>query len=64
MKIVNLLSRLSQDKKGTSTVELALICAMIILAMMTGLRAFSDQSVGLWTSIKIKSDTAIHGSPS
>ena len=55
MKIVNLLSRLSQDKKGTSTVE---------LAMMTGLRAFSDQSVGLWTSIKIKSDTAIHGSPS
>lgn len=49
--VVQLLTRLTADLRGGTAVEFALILAMVVLAMMGALIAFSDVAIGMWNNI-------------
>ena len=43
--------RLLADKKGATAIEYGLIAALIVVAMMGGLRAMGGGMGGMWTNI-------------
>lgn len=43
--------QLLRDERGTSAVELALICALIVLAMMTALEGFANENNKTWNFV-------------
>jgi pilus assembly protein Flp/PilA len=44
-------AKLVRDIKAASAVEYALICALIVLAMIAGLNAVASQTVTMWTDV-------------
>lgn len=60
----NLFLQILRDQRGTSSVEMGLICAMIVLAMFAALDGFSTESVQLWTTIKDRTVEATGGTSS
>ena len=44
-------AKLIRDIKAASAVEYALICALIVLAMIAGLNAFASQTTGMWNDV-------------
>jgi pilus assembly protein Flp/PilA len=64
MKLGKIIARIRRDNAGTSSVEMGLILAMIVLAMMGALQTFAGESVGMWNGIKTKTENAINGSSS
>ena len=44
-------AKLVGDIKGASAVEYALICALIVLAMIAGLNAVAGQTISMWTDV-------------
>jgi pilus assembly protein Flp/PilA len=45
------LARLFQDKRGVSAVEYALICALIVLAMVAGLSQVATATTTMWNNV-------------
>ncbi|MFM5923059.1 MAG: Flp family type IVb pilin [Novosphingobium sp.] len=56
-----LLKRLSSDVRGTSSVEMGLICALIVLAMLTALQDFAAGSISMWNTVTTRTSDAISG---
>jgi pilus assembly protein Flp/PilA len=46
------LRMLGADQRGATAIEYGLICALIIIAMMTGLQALGGGTNGMWGKIK------------
>jgi pilus assembly protein Flp/PilA len=46
------LRKLGADKRGATAIEYGLICALIIIAMMSGLQALGGGSTGMWGKIQ------------
>ena len=44
-------AKLIRDIKAASAVEYALICALIVLAMIAGLSAVASQTTSMWTNV-------------
>lgn len=55
------LHNLATDRAGTSAVEMGLICAMIVLAMLTALKGVANETKNTWTTVSTKSEQAING---
>jgi pilus assembly protein Flp/PilA len=55
------LERLVRDTRGTSAVEMGLICALIVLAMLTALQGVANQTKATWNNVSSKSGEAIAG---
>jgi len=53
--------KLLRDQRGTSAIEMGLICSLIILAMMTALQNFAGESQLTWNTISSKAHDAISG---
>jgi len=49
--IRSILRRLRTDQKGATAIEYGLIAALIVIAMMGGLRAMGGGAGGLWSNI-------------
>ena len=64
MHLGKIIAQIKRDNAGTSSVEMGLILAMIVLAMMGALQTFAGESVGMWSNIKTKTENAINGSSS
>ena len=47
----NRITALIQDERGTSAVEMGLICALIVLAMLTALQGFANETQLTWNTI-------------
>lgn len=43
--------RLLADNRGATAIEYGLICALIVVAMITGLSALGGGAGGMWTHI-------------
>lgn len=54
------LIRFLKENRGTSSIEMGLICALIVLAMLTALQAFADTSVGMWKDLSVKTAEAVN----
>jgi pilus assembly protein Flp/PilA len=48
------LRALVSDRRGATVVEYALIVALIVIAMMVGLRSFAAASTGMWTNVSTR----------
>lgn len=49
--IRTMLRKLRGDQRGATAIEYGLIAALIVIAMMGGLRAMGGGAGGMWTSI-------------
>jgi pilus assembly protein Flp/PilA len=45
------LAKLIGDRRGASAVEYGLIVALIVLAMIAGLRLFATTTIGMWNNV-------------
>jgi len=45
------LAKLVRDIKAASAVEYALICALIVLAMIAGLNAVAGETITMWNDV-------------
>jgi pilus assembly protein Flp/PilA len=50
--IRTILRRLVVDQRGATAIEYGLIAALIVIAMMGGLRTLGGGSGGMWTKVK------------
>jgi pilus assembly protein Flp/PilA len=46
-----LFKSLGQDDRGATAVEYGLICSLIVIAMVAGLRNFSGTTVNMWNHV-------------
>ncbi len=53
-----------KSERGTASVEMGLICALIVLAMLTALQSFAHGNVSMWETVSSKTTQAISGSGS
>jgi len=56
-----ILQSLVRDERATSAVEMGLICALIVLAMLTALQGVANQTQATWNNVSSKSGEAIAG---
>lgn len=59
MSIRKLLTRLMRDENAMSSVEYGMICAMIILIMLTALSGMAGVVKGTWNSIATQTSSAV-----
>lgn len=45
------LSRLLTDHRGATAIEYGLIAALLVIAMLVGLGAFADATIGMWNNV-------------
>jgi pilus assembly protein Flp/PilA len=57
-----ILQRLMFDIRGTSAVEMGLICALIVLAMLTALKGVANETTNTWNTVSQQSQAAIAAS--
>ena len=48
---MRLFAKLIRDTKAASAVEYALICALIVLAMIAGLNAVAGSTISMWNDV-------------
>ena len=46
-----LITALIQNQRGTSAVEMGLICALIVLAMLTAFQGFANATQSTWNIV-------------
>ncbi len=56
-----IIKALLNDRSGTSAIEMGLICALIVLAMLTALQNFASGSNSMWNSVSSRSAAAMGG---
>ncbi len=49
--ILRALGSLARDCRGSNAVEYALLAAMVAITAISGIVAFADASVGMWTDV-------------
>jgi pilus assembly protein Flp/PilA len=54
-----LFKALIHDEKGTSAVEMGLICSLIVLAMLTALQGFAAETQNTWTTVSTATHNAV-----
>lgn len=52
---------LFKSERGAASVEMGLICALIVLAMLAALQSFAQGSVNMWDTVSTKTADAISG---
>jgi pilus assembly protein Flp/PilA len=45
------LRRLRRDQQGATAIEYGLIAALVVIAMITALGAFANESITMWTNV-------------
>ncbi len=59
--MMSILRNLLRDNRGTSAVEMGLICSLIVLAMLTALENFASESQLTWNTVSSKTEAAVTG---
>ncbi len=57
-----LISAMIHDDRGTSAVEMGLICSLIVLAMLTALQNFASETQATWNHVSSATADAVSGS--
>ena len=52
-----------KSERGAASVEMGLICALIVIAMLAALQGFADGSISMWKDVSERTATAISGQP-
>ena len=54
-----ILKKLTSDTRGTSAVEYGIICALIVIAIISAAQGVADVTTGMWGDVSSKSAEAI-----
>ncbi|MFM5894178.1 MAG: Flp family type IVb pilin [Novosphingobium sp.] len=54
-----MLKALIHDEAGTSAVEMGLICALIVLALLSALQGFAAETQATWTKVSSATHDAV-----
>lgn len=49
---MTLFAKLVRDKKGATAIEYGLIVALIVIAMIGGLKLFAGSAINMWNSVE------------
>ena len=56
-----LISELIHDQSGATAIEYGLICALIVLAMLTALQNFASETQNTWNTVSTATHNAVAG---
>ena len=57
-----ILKHLIHDERGTSAIEMGLICSLIVIAMFSALQNFANESQNTWNAVSSKTAQAVSSS--
>lgn len=46
------------DERGTSAVEYGIICAMLVIGVISAVAGVAGETIGMWNSVSSKSEEA------
>jgi pilus assembly protein Flp/PilA len=46
-----LFRKIGEDERGATAVEYGLICSLIVIAMVAGLKNFSETTINMWNFV-------------
>jgi pilus assembly protein Flp/PilA len=52
MKTNNLLKAILEDRSGGTAIEYGLIAALIVIAMISALNTFANETIGMWSNVE------------
>jgi pilus assembly protein Flp/PilA len=55
------LTSLCHNTRGTTTIEYAMLCGMIVLAIIAAVRGLGTENGGQWANMSSKASTAMQG---
>lgn len=59
MSIPNILTRLIRDERGLAAVEYALLCGLIVIAMVASLSGMANAIGVTWNNVSSQTETAV-----
>jgi len=59
MRIFQTLKMLACDTRGVQSIELAMICAMIVIGLVAAVKGVADANTGMWAIVSSKSAEAV-----
>ena len=57
--MLSFLKSLSKDVRGTSAVEYAIICGILVIGLIFAMTGFAGETMSLWNDISTKSANAM-----
>lgn len=54
MSLLELLREVRNDERGTSAVELGILCVMIVIGLIAAVRNVADENTRVWTEVSDK----------
>lgn len=58
MKLNKLLKAILEDRSGATAIEYGLIAALIVIAMITALNNFANETISMWNNVSGKMSSA------
>lgn len=57
--LTKILKQLADDSRGATAVEYGLICALLVIACLTALKSFSEQTIAMWNRVSSVTGNAV-----
>lgn len=54
MSLLELLREVRNDERGTSAVELGILCVMIVIGLIAAVRNVAEENTRIWTEVSDK----------
>ncbi len=54
MTLWELLRKVRNDERGTSAVELGILCVMIVIGLIAAVRGVADENTRIWSNVSEK----------
>jgi pilus assembly protein Flp/PilA len=58
VKLNKLLKAILEDRSGATAIEYGLIAALIVIAMITALNNFANETISMWNNVSNKMSSA------
>ncbi|MCB2078793.1 MAG: hypothetical protein KDE55_13980 [Novosphingobium sp.] len=59
MRMIALLKKVIADKRGVQTLEFAIICAMIIIGLVSAVKGLADENSRMWNLVSSRQAEAV-----
>ena len=59
MRIFSTVLKLARDTRGVQSVELAMICAMIVIGLVASVKGLADENSGMWALVSSRTAEAV-----
>lgn len=53
-RVCRIIARIVRDSRGATAIEYGLILGLVVIAMIVGLSAMADSTIGMWNTVDTK----------